>query len=106
MEITLAEIIANSQRQRGEELLRCFTFAKFNRRGRIGIDDFLVFTKRGELRNQIAGGIHGERIAIKHQLIVAADEVAIADWLLMSSCEPRHHFVPDRWFMQTKRRRA
>src|SRR6266571_3500968 len=99
MEITLAEIIANTQRQRGEENLRRFTFAKFNRRGRIGIDDFLVFAKCRQLRDQIARTIYREGIAIKHQLIVAADQIAVADWPLMSSREPRHHFVADRWFM-------
>src|SRR5437879_9774942 len=106
MEITLAEIIANSQRQRGEDLLRRFAFAKFDHCGRIGIYDFLVFAKCRQLRDQIARTIYREGIAIKHELIVAADQIAVTDWPLMRSRESRHHFVADRGFMQAKRRRA
>src|SRR6266404_1411935 len=102
MEITLAEIIANTQRKRGEEFRWRFAFPKFNRRGRIGIDDFLVFAKRGESRNQFARRIHGKRIAIEYQLIVAADKIAVTDWPLIRCCEARHHLIADCWFMQTE----
>jgi hypothetical protein len=87
-------------------LLRPFAFVEFNRRGRIRIDDSLILTERGELRDQFAGSIHREGIAIEHQLIVAADEIAITDWALMRSRKPRHHLVTNRRFMQAKRRRA
>src|SRR5262249_53461219 len=79
---------------------------KFDRCGRICIDDFLFLTKRGELRNRFAGGIHSERIAIKHQLIVAADKVAVTDWTLMHARLRRDHFKAARRHPQPKWRRT
>jgi len=44
-EITFSQIIAQTQRKRGEELLRCRFFAELENSGRFRIDDLLVFAE-------------------------------------------------------------
>src|SRR5437667_8156972 len=79
---------------------------KFERLSRIRVDDFLILTKRGELRNQFAGGIHGEGIAIEHELIIAADKIAIADRPMIRARLRRDHFKAARRRAQPKWRRT
>jgi hypothetical protein len=54
VEVAFAAVIAESERKRGENLLRYFALVKFDCRSRIRIDDSFVFTKRSKLRDDIA----------------------------------------------------
>src|SRR4029077_5432114 len=96
METALAEIIANSQRERGEKFLRSFAFVKFNCGGGICIDHFLIFAKCRELRDKIAGSIYGDRVPIEEQLAVFADQIPVTDWPLISPRLRRYHLKPAR----------
>src|SRR5260370_8484171 len=65
-----------------------------------------MFAKSGKLRDQTAGRIHGDRVPVENELVVAADGVAIKDGPLVSARERCHHFITNRRFMQRERRRA
>jgi hypothetical protein len=75
-------------------LLLCLGFAKFYRVDRIRIDDLLVFTKRGQLRDQIARSVYGDRISIEDELIVPTNRIAIADRPLIGARLRRDHLEP------------
>ena len=106
MEIALATVIAQPEGKCRKNLLRRFGFAECDSVSRIGVDNFLVLAKCSELRDQIAYGIHRDRITVEDQLIVAADEIAVTDWPLISSRETCHQFVADCRLVQAERRRA
>jgi phosphoglycolate phosphatase-like HAD superfamily hydrolase len=67
------------------------------------VDDHEVFAKRGPLGQQFARGADGQAMAVEHQLIVAADLVAVDDWHAMMSGELPEHVAAGGGFAEMKR---
>ena len=65
-------------------------------------DDLFVFAKGGQLRDQTAGRVHRDRVAVENKLVVTADGVAIEDRPLVNAGERSDHLQPNARFVQAE----